>query len=167
MPPNSIRSCTTSMQRQWRLRVRAVRRPPPARRARTSGYVAAPLTQFSLSLDEIDRMRDRLRPWRAPSNGNVPRLCVDVRVRTSRLRADQVLVGCAPHGSGTRVVELGDAARTSVLLGRWTVDLEYVPMLTQSRRARYPPACCVQACDCAFPHAVCAGAGAACPGPVP
>ncbi|KAI3620527.1 hypothetical protein CBS9595_002494 [Malassezia furfur] len=29
---------------------------------------------FSLSLGEIDRMRDRLRPWRAPSDGSVPRL---------------------------------------------------------------------------------------------
>ena len=103
------------------------RAPSAPSAARANKWVRChPLTQFSLSLGEIDRMRDRLRPWRAPSDGSVPRLCVDVRVRTSRLRADQVLVGCAPHGSGTRVVELGDAARTSVLLERWTVDLECV-----------------------------------------
>ncbi|KAI3628707.1 hypothetical protein CBS14141_000410 [Malassezia furfur] len=43
-------------------------------RAPTAPSAARANKWFSLSLDEIDRMRDRLRPWRAPSNGNVPRL---------------------------------------------------------------------------------------------
>ena len=84
------------------------------------------LTQFSLSLDEIEQHREKLRPWRSLNDASAPRLCIDVRLRTSALAPDQVLVGCAPHGSGTRIVELGDANTRNIVLERWIVDMRYV-----------------------------------------
>ncbi|WFD43106.1 autophagy protein 13 [Malassezia psittaci] len=80
---------------------------------------------FSLTLGEINSTRDTLRAWKTPSDPSTPKLCIDVRLKTSALQSDQVLVGCAPQGHGTRVIEIADRDTPNVLLERWTVDLEY------------------------------------------
>lgn len=84
------------------------------------------LIQFSLSLPDVEQHRESLRLWRTLSEAPAPRMCIDVRLRTSRLAPDQVVVGCAPNGHTTRVEELGDARTPSILLERWTVDMQYV-----------------------------------------
>ena len=53
---------------------------------------------------DIDPYRESLRPWRMMSEAPIP-MVVDVRLHTSRLAPDQVVVGCAPGAAGTRTVE--------------------------------------------------------------
>ncbi|WFC99018.1 autophagy protein 13 [Malassezia yamatoensis] len=81
---------------------------------------------FSLTLGEINSTRDTLRAWKTPTDPSTPKLCIDVRLNTSALQSDQLLVGCVPQGNGSRVIEIADRGAPNVLLERWTVDLEYV-----------------------------------------
>lgn len=82
---------------------------------------------------DIDPYRESLRPWRMMSEEPIP-MVVDVRLHTSRLAPDQVVVGCAPGAAGTRTVELGGSATPPILLERWTIAMQYVSMLTRPGR---------------------------------
>lgn len=102
---------------------------PPRTGGRTNKWVciaggSARLTQqFSLELEEVDRLRESLRPWRsvsAPATRPVPPLVVDVFLSAAALAPGHVLVPGGAEGAAHR--ERGAPAR--VHLERWSLALD-------------------------------------------
>ncbi|WFD07325.1 autophagy protein 13 [Malassezia vespertilionis] len=99
-----------------------------------AAYIALPSSGrsnkwFSLEIDELDRFRDVLQPWRTLGASVMAKkraapLYIDVYLRTSKLDAAHVVAECQSDAAyDAEAVTLGNAFSSPILLERWRIDI--------------------------------------------